>query len=187
MFIFYNLIHFFSQVADLSDESSVLVQSEFSDSFIITTKDGEMGLDFFFFLCPRRNLIQIIYLMVWDDGESYKTVMQREENWDRERKSRCQSAEAASLYSDLGNRWREVSAVFSGRARLEMTRSLTTLSQPFTVNATAEQFMQFYLFLARSERNCVRDWVSEFEWDKDSISMWWGYIFLLLIVFSLSK
>lgn len=49
MFIFYNLIHFFSQVADLSDESSVLVQSEFSDSFIITTKDGEMGLDFFFF------------------------------------------------------------------------------------------------------------------------------------------
>lgn len=81
MFIFYNLIHFFSQVADLSDESSVLVQSEFSDSFIITTKDGEMGLDFFFFfLCPRRNLIQIIYLMVWDDGESYKTAMQQEEN-----------------------------------------------------------------------------------------------------------
>lgn len=34
----------------------------------------------FFFLCPRRNLIQITYLMVWDDGESYKTAMQQEEN-----------------------------------------------------------------------------------------------------------
>lgn len=48
MFIFYNFIHFFSQVTDLSDESSVLVQSEFSDSFMVTTKNGEIGLDFLF-------------------------------------------------------------------------------------------------------------------------------------------
>ena len=61
-------------------------------------------------------LLSSVLLMVWDVrtvGYSYKMAIHHKEKTDRERDSKCQLAKAPSLYSDMGNRWREVSAVLS--------------------------------------------------------------------------